>query len=171
MRSDSPFYSGLVAVSWELCSRTGNKNGYIVTDFIMILLLSSIHTDDNGIVSPIHCQQQKHSFYILCLIWYMFRFYPLTVWDMRLVVRVSAILRLMRMIASYKPLLCWLLWPVIDLWSAEHAVNLSCLAVFCIEKKIINDIVIIYIVILCCTNTMKCTEKTKYNFVKEIFSE
>lgn len=30
----------------------GNKNGCIVTDFIMILLLLSIYEDDNGIESP-----------------------------------------------------------------------------------------------------------------------
>ena len=35
----------------------------------------------------------------------------------------------------------------------------------------INDIPTIYIGLLCCANTVKCTEKTKYNFVKHVFSE
>ena len=53
----------------------GNKNGCIVTDFIMILLLSSIYEDDNGIESPDIANNTKETFFILCLIWYMFRFY------------------------------------------------------------------------------------------------
>ena len=37
------------------------KNGYIVTDFIMILLLSSIYEDDNGIESPDIAKIQNNS--------------------------------------------------------------------------------------------------------------